>query len=164
MTQYKILNVKLSNSQLNKLKFEIKNSTEVTVKLSSNVVGSNDENNFSHNLLLPNAHFWSFRKAFANNSSANIVFLGNRVFLGRPLKPLLETGLPLIINALKPLAKGILIPLGLTEAASTTDAAIHKRTFVSGRPSELGSRTTTLIFSNEEIKVYHENRRRIISI
>ena len=62
----------MSNSQLNKLKLGIKNSTEVTVKLSSNVVRSNDENNFSHNLLLPNAHFWSFRKAFTNNSSANI--------------------------------------------------------------------------------------------
>ena len=55
MTQYNTLNVKLSNSQLNKLKFGIKNGTEVTLKLSSNVVGdSNDENNFLHKLLLTN--------------------------------------------------------------------------------------------------------------
>ena len=55
MTQYNILNVKSSNSQLNKLKSGIKNGTEVTLKLSSNVVGdSNDENNFPHKLLLTN--------------------------------------------------------------------------------------------------------------
>ena len=55
MTQYNILNVKSSNSQLNKLKSGIKHGTEVTLKLSSNVVGdSNDENNFPHKLLLTN--------------------------------------------------------------------------------------------------------------
>ena len=47
MTQYNALNVKLSNLQLNKLKSAIKNGTEVTLRLSSKVVGdSNDENNF----------------------------------------------------------------------------------------------------------------------
>ena len=131
------------------------------MKLSSHVVGeSNDENNFSHNLLLPNTRFWRLRKAFANNSSANITLSKTQLhkigqsggFLGSPLRPLLKTGLPLIGNALKPLAKSVLIPLGLTAAPSRTDADVHKRTFVSGRPSELGSRTTTLIFSNEEIK------------
>ena len=51
MTQYKNLNVKLSNTQLNKLKSVIENGTEVTVSLSSNVVGdSNDETNFPHEL------------------------------------------------------------------------------------------------------------------
>ena len=73
MTQYDILNVKLSNSQLNKLKPEIKNGTEVTLKLSSNVAGdSNDENNFPHKLLLTNTRVSKLRKAFANGSSANI--------------------------------------------------------------------------------------------
>ena len=49
MTQYNTLNVKFSNSQLNKLKLGIKNGTEVTLKLSSNVVDdSNDGNNFPH--------------------------------------------------------------------------------------------------------------------
>ena len=47
MTQYHAINVKLSNSQFDKLKFRIKNGIEVTLKLSSNAVGdSNDENNF----------------------------------------------------------------------------------------------------------------------
>ena len=48
-------------------------------------------------------------------------------FLGRLLGPLLKTGLPLISNVIKPLAKSVLIPLGLTGAASATDAGIHKK-------------------------------------
>ena len=48
-------------------------------------------------------------------------------FLGRLLGPLLKTGLPLIKNVIKPLAKSVLIPLGLTEAASAADAGIHKK-------------------------------------
>ena len=49
MVQYNTLNVKLTNSQLNKLNLEIKNGTEVSFEISSNVVGdSNDEINFPH--------------------------------------------------------------------------------------------------------------------
>ena len=73
MTQYNILNVKLSNSQLNELKSGIKNGTEVTLKISSNAIGdSNDDTNFPHKLLLTNTQVSRFRKAFANDSSANI--------------------------------------------------------------------------------------------
>ena len=64
-------------------------------------------------------------------------------FLSRLLGPLLKTGLPLIKNVIKPLAKSVLIPLGLTAAASAADAGIHKKL--------LGSRNTTLIVSNDEI-------------
>ena len=65
MTQYDTLNVKLSDSQFNKLKSRIKSHTEVTLKLSSNVVGdSNDENNFSHNLLLTNTQVSRLPKSF----------------------------------------------------------------------------------------------------
>ena len=65
--------VKSSNSQLNKLNSRIKNGTEVTLKLPSNVIGeSNDENNFLHKLLLTIAKVSRLRKAFANNSLANI--------------------------------------------------------------------------------------------
>ena len=49
--------------------------------------------------------------------------------LGRLLGLLLKTGLSLMKNVLKPLAKSVLIPLGLTAAASVTDAAIHKKMF-----------------------------------
>ena len=73
MTQYSTLSVKLSNSQINKLKSAIKNGTEVTLRISSNFVGdSNDESNFTHNFLLSNTQVSRLRKAFANDSSANI--------------------------------------------------------------------------------------------
>ena len=68
MTQYNTLNIKLSNSQLNKLKSGIKNGSEVTLELSSNVGDSNDENNFLHKLLLANTHVLRLRRASANNS------------------------------------------------------------------------------------------------
>ena len=53
-------------------------------------------------------------------------------FLGRLLGPLLKSGLPLIKSALKPLVKSVSVPLGLTTAASATDAAIQKKIFRSG--------------------------------
>ena len=62
-------------------------------------------------------------------------------FLGRLFGPLLKTGLPLIGNVLKPLAKSLLIPSGLT--GSAIDAAVHKKMF--------GSGNATLIISNEEM-------------
>ena len=65
-------------------------------------------------------------------------------FLGRLLGPLLKTGLPLITNVVKPLAKRVLIPLGLTAAASAADAGIHKKILGSGH-------NTTLIISNDEM-------------
>ena len=69
MTQYNTLNVKLSNSQLNKLKTTIKNGTKVTLNLPSNIVrDSNDENNFPHKLLLTNTQVPELHKAFANGS------------------------------------------------------------------------------------------------
>ena len=80
MTQYNTLNVRLSNLQLNKLKLGIKNGTEVTLKISSNAVGgSNDKNNFPHNLLLTNTQVLWLRKTFADNSSANIKLIENSV-------------------------------------------------------------------------------------
>ena len=70
MTQYNSLNVKLSNSQLNKLKSAIKMETEVVLRLSSNI--GNNETNFPHKLLLTNTQVSNLRKAFANNSSDDI--------------------------------------------------------------------------------------------
>ena len=75
------------------------------------------------------------RKAFANGSPVNIKFSKtqlNKIWksggvLGVVLGALLKPGLPLIGNVLKPLAKSILIPLGLTAPTSTTDGAIHKK-------------------------------------
>ena len=73
MTQHNTLNLKLSNLQVHKLKLGIKDGTEVTLKVSSNVVGdSNDGNSFPHKLLLTNTQVSRLGKAFANGSSANI--------------------------------------------------------------------------------------------
>ena len=134
MTQYNSLNVKLSSSQLNKLKSAIKNENEVVLRLSSNMMGDN-ENNFPHKLLLTNRQVSNPRKAFANNLSADIRFSKTHLskmiqsggVLGRLLGPLLKTGLPLIKNVITPLAKSVLIPLGLTAAESAADAGIHKK-------------------------------------
>ena len=65
MTQYNSLNVKLSNSQLNKLKLAIKNETDVILRLSSNVIdNSDDESNFPHKLLLTNRQVANLYKVF----------------------------------------------------------------------------------------------------
>ena len=73
MTQYNSLNIKLSNSQLNKLQSAIKNESEVVLRLSSNMIG-NDETNFPHEFLLTDRQVWSLRKSSANHSSADIKF------------------------------------------------------------------------------------------
>ena len=71
MTQYNSLNVKLSNSQLNKLKSAIKNESEEVLRLSLNIIGNN-ENNFPPRFLLTDRQVLNIRKSFANNSSANM--------------------------------------------------------------------------------------------
>ena len=71
MSQCNSLNVKLSNSQLNKLKSAIKNEVDVVLRLSSNMIGDN-ETNFPHKLLLTNRQVASVCKTFASSSSADI--------------------------------------------------------------------------------------------
>ena len=67
MTKYDTLNVKFSNSQLNKLKSVIKNGTEVTLNFSSNLIeNSDDKTNFPHKLLLIDMQVSKTLKAFAN--------------------------------------------------------------------------------------------------
>ena len=114
-----------------------KNSTEVSLNLSSNVIGnSNSEYNFLHKLLLTNAKVSRLRKGFANGSSAIIksskiqlhTIGQSRQFSGRFLEPLQKSGLPLMKNVLKTLVKNVLIQLGLTAAASL----IQKKTFALG--------------------------------
>ena len=112
MMQYNSSNVKLSNSQLNKLKSAIKNEIEVVLRLSSNMIGDN-KTNFPHKLLLTNRQVSNLHKAFANNSSTDIKFSKTQLskmiqsggFLGRLLGPFLKTGLLLISNVIKSLAK-----------------------------------------------------------
>ena len=108
--------------------------------------------NFPHVLLLINRQVANLCKAFANNLSTDIKLSKTQIskmiksggFLGRLLGPLLETGLPLMKNVIKPLAKSVLIPLGLTAAESAADAGIHNKILQSGN--------TTLIISHDEMK------------
>ena len=131
MTQYNSLNVKLSNSQLNKLKSSIKNETDVVLRISSNMVSdSNDNTNFPHELLLTNRQLANIRKVFANHSTINIKlsktqlskmiqsggFLGK--LLGKLAGPLMKVAMPL--------AKNVLVPLSLTAAMSAFDGSIQK--------------------------------------
>ena len=155
MTQYNSLNIKLSNSHLSKLKSAIKNQNDVVLRISSNMVGnSNDNTNLAHELLLTNRQVENIRKAFANHLSTDIKLSKTQLskmiqsggFLGRLLGPLLKTGLPLMKSVIKPLAKSVLIPLGLTTAASAADAGIHKKILGSGH-----NNNTTLIISNDEM-------------
>ena len=136
MTQYQSVNVKLSNLQLNKLKSPSKNATDVTLTSSSNMIGTN-ETSFPYNLLLTYRQVSSPRKFFANQSLVNtklskiqlslseIIQSGR--FLGSFLKQLMKVNLSLMKNGLKPSAKSLLKPLGLTAAASAADAGILKK-------------------------------------
>ena len=147
MTQYNSLNVKLSKSQLNKLNSAIKNETDVILRLSSNMIGNSDnETNFPGKLLLTNRQVANLHKAFANHtltdiklSKAQLTKMQKGGFL-RFLAPLLKSGLPLLKPVIKPLGM-----LGLTAAASATDAAINKKILGSGNH-------TTLIISNDDMQ------------
>ena len=130
----------------------MKNETEVVLRLSSNSIGDN-ETNFPHKLLLTNRQVVNLRNAFANHSSADIKLSKTQLskmiqsggFFGRLLGSLLKTGLTLITNVIKPLAKSVLFPLGLTAAASPAYAGIHKKILGSGN-------VATLITSNDEVE------------
>ena len=78
MTQYNSLNVKLSNSQINKLKSAIKSKTVVVLRLSSNMIGEN-ETKFPHKLLLTNRQVANLRKALANYLTADIKLSKSRL-------------------------------------------------------------------------------------
>ena len=92
-------------------------------------------NNLPHELLLTTRRTTKLRHAIENNMSTDIKLPKAQIskksqsggFLGKLLGPLLKTGLALIKNVIKPLAKSVLIPLGLTAAASAADAGIPKK-------------------------------------
>ena len=96
---------------------------------------SGNNTNFPHELLLTNRQVANLRKAFAKNTSTDAKLSKTQLskmiqsggFLGKLIGPLLRTGLPLMKSVIKPLAKSVLIPLGLTAAASAADAGIHKK-------------------------------------
>ena len=108
-------------------------------------------NNLSDELLLTTRQTTKLRHAVKNNMATDVKLSKVEIykiiqsggFLGKLLGPLLKTGLPLIKNVIRPLAKSVLIPLVLTAAASAADAGIHKKI--------VGSGTTTLVISSEKM-------------
>ena len=144
MFEYSKVNVKLSDTQLKKLKNAVKHKTGTTLRMSSKMFSGND---LPHELLLTKRKKTKLRNVFNNNKSIDLKLSKAQLskiiqsggFLGSLLSKL--TG-PLMKVAV-PLAKNILAPLGITAAASAVDARIQKEIH--------GSRTTTLIISNEEM-------------
>ena len=131
------------------------------MRLSPNMIGnSNDHTNFPHKLLLIKKQVANLRQAFLNNLPTDIKLsktqsskmIQSGGFLGRIFGTLPITGLPLMKNKIKPSAKSVLIPLGLTPAASAADTGINEKILGSGRPSDSGLHNTTLIISNEEVE------------
>ena len=132
MVKYTKVNVRLADSQLKKLKDAVSNNTGTTLRISVKMFNGK---NLLHELLLTTRQKTKIRNVFNNNTSTNIKLSKAQInkivqsggFLGKLICPLLKTGLPLIKNVIKPLAKSVLIPLGLTAAASEADAGIHKK-------------------------------------
>ena len=132
MVEYTKVNVKLSDSQIKKLKDAVKNNTGTTLRISLKMFNGN---NLPHELLLTTRQKTKVRNAFNKNMSTDLKLFKAQVnkiiqsggLLSKLLGPLLETGLPLIKNVIKPLNKSVLISLGLTAAPSAADAGIHKK-------------------------------------
>ena len=137
MTQYNSLNVKLSNSQLSKLKSSVKNETDVVLRISSNMVSnSNDNTNFPHELFLTNRQVANIRKSFTRNTSIDIKLsktqLSKMIQSGRFLRNLLGKLAGPLMKVAMQLAKNVLVPLGISAAMSAIDGSIKKRCLVQG--------------------------------
>ena len=108
------MNLKLSNSQPNKLKSAIKNETDVVLRLSSNIIGNSDDaTNFPHKLLVINRQVVNLRKTFANYLSTDIKLSKTQLskmqsggFLNF-LRSLTKIALPFLTNSAKPLIKNV---------------------------------------------------------
>ena len=132
MVEYNTINIKLSDSQLNKLKSAVKNKQGTTLRMNARMFSAN---NVPHELLLTTRPTSTLRNAIENNMPTDIKLSKDQIskiiqsggLLGKLLGPLSKTGLPLIKNIIKPLAKSVSIPLGLTAAASAADAGIQKK-------------------------------------
>ena len=129
MTQYNNLNVKLSNSQLNKLKSSLKNETDIVLRISSNMVSNSDDNaNFPHELLLTNRQVAYIRKVFAKNTSIDIKLsktqFSKMIQSGGSLGNLFSKLAGPLMKVAVPLAKNVLAPLGISAAMSAIDGSI----------------------------------------
>ena len=138
--------VKLSDTQLKKLKARAKNKTGTARRMNLKMFGGND---LPHELLLTTRQRTKLRNAFNNNMSTDLKLskapiskiVQSGLFLGFLLNKLAG---PLIKEAV-PLAKNILTPLGITAAASAFDAGIQKK---------IHGSTTLIILSKEKNDIH----------
>ena len=144
MIEYSKVNVKLSAAQLKKLKTAVKNKIGTTLRMSLKMFNGND---LLHELLLTTRQKTKLRNAFNNNMSTDLKLSKAQIskiiqsggFLGSLLSKLAGPLMKLAI----PLVKNVLVPLGITAAASAIDAGIQKKIH--------GSGTTALIVSDKEM-------------
>ena len=119
VVEYSEINVKLSNRQLNELKNAVKNQTGVTLRMNMKIF---NQNNFSHELLLTTRQKIKLKNAFENKMSTDVKLSKAQIskinlsegFLG----PLLSKMAGPLMKVAVPIAKNILVPLGITSAAS----------------------------------------------
>ena len=143
MVEYSKLNVKLSETQPKKVKDAVKSNTETNLRISLKMF---DGNKLLHELLLMTRQKTKLRNAFNNNISTDIKLSKAQIIKiiqsGRFLGALLSKLAGPLRKVAVPFAKNVLVPLGITAAASAIDAGIQKNIH--------GSGTTTLIISNEK--------------
>ena len=131
MVEYSKVNVKLSDTQLKKLKTAVKDKTGTTLRMSLKMFNGND---LPHELLLTTRQKTKLRNAFNNNMPTNLKLsraqISKIILSGGLLGPLLSKLAGPLMKIAIPLAKNVLAPLRITAAASAIDAGIQKKYMV----------------------------------
>ena len=144
MIEYSEVNVKLTDTQLKKLKTVVKNKTGTALRMNLKMLDGND---LSYELLLTTRQKRKLTNAFNNNMSTysklSKIQFSKIIQSGRFLGSLLGNLASPLMKAAIPVAKNVLAPLRITAAASAIDAGIQKNIH--------GSGTETLIISNQEM-------------
>ena len=128
MVEYSKVNVKLSDSQIKKLKNVVKDNTETTLRISLKMLHGN---NLPHELLFKRRQKIKLRNALNNNMSADLKFfkaqISKIIQSGGFLETLLSKLAGPLMKVAIPFAKNGLAPIGITAAASAIDAGIQKK-------------------------------------
>ena len=131
MVEYSKINVKLSDTQLKKLKTAVKDKTGTTLRMSLKMFNGND---LPHELLLTTRQKTKLRDAFNNNMSTDVKYskiqISKIIQSGGFLGSLLSKLVGLLMKVAIPVAKNVLASLGITAAASAIAARIKKKNMV----------------------------------
>ena len=125
MVEYSKVNVKLSDTQLTKIKAAVKDKTGTTLRISLKMLNGN---NLPHELLLTARQKTKLRNAFNNNMSTDLKLSNAQISKIIRSGGFLASLLSKLAGPLKKVATNFLATLGLTAAASTIDAGIQKKT------------------------------------